>query len=64
MMYQLSDPFTRTELRIAAFWLKMAETKSGGLLVSLERKSHFPPAGGVSGSHGTSNHEELERKQL
>src|SRR3989338_6776724 len=38
------------------------EMKSGGLLVSLERKSHFLPAG-VSGSHGTPNHEEWERKQ-
>src|SRR3989338_4938255 len=38
------------------------EMKSDGLLVSLERKSHFLPAG-VSGSHGTSNHEEWERKQ-
>src|SRR3989338_442393 len=38
------------------------EMKSGGLLVSLERKSHFLPAG-ASGSHGTPNHEEWERKQ-
>src|SRR3989338_7371446 len=38
------------------------EMKSGGLLVSLDRKSHFLPAG-VSGSHGTPNHEEWERKQ-